>query len=214
MSQRIGVIGSGEVGRTLAAGFVQHGHEVKIGSRTPSKLDDWAREQGERASTGSFAEVADFAEVVVLATLWSGTLSAIDLAGPERMGGKVVIDATNPLDFGSGFPPSLSLGHTDSGGEQVQRWIPDARVVKCFNCVGHGHMIHPTFVGGPPDMFIAGDDANAKAAVTAICERFGWGVIDCGGITGARLLEPLAILWITHGAHTKNYDHAFRVLRK
>lgn len=214
MVQRIGIIGSGPVGTTLGAGFVARGHEVKIGSRTPEKLDGWAAEHGERASTGTFAEVASFADVVVLATSWAGTENAIDLAGPERLGGKVVIDATNPLDFGGGFPPRLSLGHTDSGGEQVQRWLPDSRVVKCFNCVGHGHMVDPDFPGGPPDMFIAGDDPHAKETVSGLCRELGWGVVDIGGIAGARLLEPLAILWITHGARTQGYDHAFRLLRK
>lgn len=213
MNQRIGIIGSGQVGRSLGAGFLAHGHEVKIGSRTPSKLEDWASEH-DAASTGTFAEVADFGELVVLATLWGGTESAIDLAGPERLGGKVVIDATNPLDFGGGFPPKLALGQTDSGGEQVQRWIPHARVVKAFNSVGHAHFVAPDFPGGPPDMFIAGEDAEAKGTVTQICERFGWGVVDMGGIASSRLLEPLAILWITHGARSEGWDHAFKLLRK
>lgn len=198
----------------MGAGFVGLGHEVKIGSRNPDPLREWAEEQGERASTGSFAEAAAFCEIAVLATLWSGTESAIDLAGPERLGGKIVIDATNPLDFGAGFPPRLALGHTDSGGEQVQRWIPDARVVKCFNCVGHAHMVRPSFPDGPPDMFIAGDDPRAKGVVAEVCRAFGWGVIDVGGLEGARLLEPLAILWITEAARTKGYEHAFRMLRK
>jgi predicted dinucleotide-binding enzyme len=140
--------------------------------------------------------------------------SAIELSRPERLGGKVVIDATNPLDFAGGFPPRLALGHHDSGGEQVQRWMPDARVVKCFNAVGNAHMVNPEFVGGPPDMFIAGDSDEAKQVVTDICRSLGWPVVDCGGIEAARLLEPLALLWIQHGARTKNYDHAFRLLRK
>ncbi len=214
MAQRIGIMGSGEVGRTLGAGFVRHGHQVKIGSRTPSKLAEWVSERGDAASAGTFSEVAEFAEVAVLATHWAGTESAIDLAGPERLGGKVLIDATNPLDFTDGFPPRLTLGHSDSGGEQVQRWAPDAHVVKCFNSVGHAHMVHPEFPGGPPDMFIAGDNPDAKAVVSEICQRFGWGAVDMGQLTASRLLEPLAILWITQGANTKNYDHAFRLLRK
>src|SRR5882762_2045251 len=121
---KIGILGTGDVGRILAAGFVSRGHEVKIGSREPEgdKIQKWVKETGARASAGTFAEAATFGEIVVLATLWSGTQNAIRLAGPDAFAGKLVIDATNPLDFSHGMPPRLALGHTDSGGEQVQRW--------------------------------------------------------------------------------------------
>ena len=113
---RIGVIGSGEVGRVLGAGFALMGHEVKLGSRNPAqdKIRAWLDETG--ASAGTFDEAASFAEVAVLATLWEGTENAIRLAGPENLAGKVVIDATNPLDFSERVPPKLAIGHTDSGG--------------------------------------------------------------------------------------------------
>jgi len=213
---KIGFIGSGQVGRSLGSGFAALGHHVKLGSRDAGKdkLRDWAAEAGPRASTGSFAEAAAFAEIAVLCTLWVGTENALTLAGRDRLSGKIVIDTTNPLDFSAGVPPRLALGHTDSAGEQVQRWLPDARVVKCFNIVGHAHMVNPSFPGGPPDMFLCGNNAAAKQAVSELASTLGWPTIDIGGIEGARLLEPLAMLWISHGFQTGAWNHAFRLLRK
>jgi predicted dinucleotide-binding enzyme len=152
--------------------------------------------------------------VAVLATLWSGTESAVKLSGLANLAGKVVIDATNPLVFTANALPALALGHTDSGGEQVQRWLPSARVVKAFNIVGNAHMFKPAFPGGPPDMFICGNDADAKRVVTEILTDFGWSTIDVGGIEGARLLEPLCILWVGYGIRTGTWNHAFKLLRK
>src|SRR5436190_14509119 len=182
---KVGILGSGDVGKALGRGFVKYGHEVKIGSREPAKLADWVKEVGARGSAGSFAEAAGFGEVIVLATAWSGTQAALELAGAAAFAGKVVIDATNPLDFSHGMPPRLALGHGDSGGEQVQRWLPGARVVKAFNSVGNALMVDPDLPGGPPDMFIAGDDAEAKRVVTGILTQFKWNTLDVGGIAGA-----------------------------
>jgi predicted dinucleotide-binding enzyme len=185
-----------------------------LGSREPQseKLTAWIARTG--ASTGTFAETAAFGEVLVLATLWSGTQSAIELAGPANFEAKVVVDTTNPLDFSRGMPPSLSIGWSDSAGEQVQRWLPGARVVKAFNTIGNAHMVDPQFPGGPPDNFIAGNDAEAKKVVTSISKDFGLGVIDCGGIDGARLTEPMCILWVRHGALGGSWNHAFKMLKK
>jgi len=213
---KIGVLGTGDVGRTLAGGFAALGHEVKVGTRDPSsdKAKALAAKLGPKVGVVTFAEAASFAEVAVLATSWSGTESAIKLAGPGHLYGKVVIDATNPLIIVPGGPPALALGHTDSGGEQVQRWLPAARVVKAFNMVGNAHMVRPQFPGGPPDMFICGNDAAAKATVTDLLTAFGWPALDIGGIEGARLLEPLCILWVIYGVRTGAWSHAFKMLRK
>jgi predicted dinucleotide-binding enzyme len=213
---KIGVIGSGDVARALGKGFASRGHDVKLGSREPGseKVTTWVRENGPRASSGLFAEAAAFGEIVVLATLWAGTKAALDLARPDNLAGKVLIDATNPLDISHGFPPSLAVGHTDSGGENVQRWLPKARVVKCFNIIGNPYMVDPHFEGGPPDMWIAGNDEAAKKKVGEILHDFGWGdAIDAGGIEGARLLEPMCILWTLYGARTNTWKHAFKLLR-
>ena len=212
---KIGVLGTGVVGRALARGFASRGHEVTIGSRDAAKAQGVADEVGGGVSGGSFADAAAFAEVAVLATAWSGTEEALQMAGADNLAGKVVIDATNPLAFSEGKPPGLAVGFTDSAGEQVQRWLPEARVVKAFNIVGNAHMVDPDLPGGPPDMFIAGEDADAKATVTEICESFGWpGAIDIGGIEESRLLEPLAILWVHYGISVGSWDHAFKLVRR
>src|SRR5271169_2799378 len=213
---RIGILGSGDVGRALGTGFAGLGDEVKLGSREPGKAEvkEWTRRNWSGASSGTFAETAAFAEIAVVATSWGGTENALRLAGPENLRGKVVVDVTNPVVLAPGRSPELALGHTDSAGEQVQRWLPEARVVKAFNTVGHAHMVHPDFPGGPPDMFICGNDAAAKQEVAGICTRFGWPSIDLGGIESARLLEPLCIVWILYGIRNGSWNHAFKLLRK
>jgi predicted dinucleotide-binding enzyme len=213
---KVGILGTGDVGRTLGGGFIGLGHKVKMGSRQPAKkeVQDWVSKNGPRASAGTYAEAAAFAELAVLAVPWSGADSAIKLAGPRNFAGKVVIDVTNPLLFPSDAPPGLALGHTDSAGEQVQRWLPEARVVKAFNIVGYSHMINPQFPCGPPDMFICGNDGRAKKKVTEILKSFGWPTVDIGGIEGARFIEPLAMLWIICGNVSGSWNHAFKLLRK
>jgi len=213
---KIGILGSGDVGQALGSGFLALGHDVKMGARDAAseKTAAWVARTGGKASAGTFADAARFAEVAVLATLWSGTENALRLAGHENLAGKVLIDATNPLVFREGAPPALALGHTDSGGEQVQRWLPRTKVVKAFNIVGNAFMFRPQFPGGPPDMFFCGNDADARKTVAEILTSFGWPSIDIGGIEGARLLEPLCILWVLYGIRTGTWGHAFKLLKK
>lgn len=215
---KIGIIGSGEVGRKLADGFIELGHHVKIGSRDPnqSKITDWINKHDkEKASSGTFAETASFGELVVLATLWEGTADAIQLSNSKNLTNKIVIDVTNPLDFSKGIPPTLAVGHNDSGGETVQRLLPDSKVVKAFNIVGNPHMVHPDFPDGRPTMFICGNDEASKKIVTDdILSKFGWETIDIGRIEGSRVLEPLALLWILQYFKTGNGNHAFKLLLK
>jgi predicted dinucleotide-binding enzyme len=210
---KVGIIGSGDVGKKLGDSFVDLGHSVKIGTRDASKLAEWASKHGTRASAGSFADAAAFGDIIVIATSWAGTASALDMANPKNMAGKIVIDVTNPLDF-STMPPKLAVGNTDSAGEIVQRLLPEARVVKAFNIVGNPHMYKPNFSEGRPTMFICGNDDSAKKMVTDLLTSFGWESIDIGGIEGSRLLEPLAMLWITYYFRTGTGDHAFKLLRK
>ncbi len=213
---KIGILGTGEVARALATGFARTGHEVKLGTRDPSsdKVKALVAAIGPKATAGTFADAAAFADVAILATLWAGTENALRLAGPDRLAGKVVIDTTNALDFSQGPPPKLALGHTDSAGEQVQRWLPKAHVVKAFNIVGNAFMVQPKFPDGVPDMLLCGNDATAKQAVGDICTAFGWPpVIDLGGIEMSRYLEPLAMIWIVYGFKTNTWSHAFKLLR-
>ena len=217
---RIGILGSGDVGRRLGDGLVELGHSIKIGSRDPNKKDivQWINNHGGeegKGSLGTFTEAASFAELIVLATLWDGTPNAIKMADPKDFDGKVVVDVTNPLDFSKGMPPSLAVGHTDSGGETIQRMLSESKVVKAFNIVGNPHMVHPNFPGGPPTMFICGNDEESKKIVTdKILTPFGWETVDIGGIEGSRLLEPLAMLWMTYYFRTSTGNHAFKLLRK
>lgn len=213
---RVGVLGTGDVGRTLGNAFIALGHEAKMGSRSAAgeKASAWAREAGPRASAGSFAEAASHGEVVVLATLGVANESVLRAAGPANLAGKLVLDTTNPLDFSKGFPPRLALAGNDSGGEQVQRLVPGARVVKVFNTVGHAHMFRPSFPGGPPDMFICGADEGAKRQVEALLRDFGWGTVDLGGIESSRYLEAMCMVWVLHGARSGSWNHAFKLLRK
>jgi hypothetical protein len=210
-------LGSGDVAKALARGFVATGHAVKLGTRDPKsgKLDAFAQELGRSASLGTFSEAAEFGEVVVLAVLGSAALEAIRLAGPARFHGKVVIDTTNPLLFhGENAPPELFVGTTDSLGEQVQRALPEAHVVKAFNVVGNAHFYQPKFPGGPPDMFICGNDAAAKRTVAGLLHAFGWPALDIGGIDGARSLEPLCLLWVRTAFALGNFNIAFHLLRR
>jgi predicted dinucleotide-binding enzyme len=212
----VGMLGTGDVGKALGKGFIALGHAVKMGSRDARnpKATAWAKEAGAKATVGTFADAAEFGEIVVLATLGVANENALKLAGPEKLRGKVVIDATNPLDFSSGMPPKLAVSGNDSAGEQVQRLLPDAHVVKAFNTVGNAFMFRPDFQGGPPDMFIAGNSDNAKKTVTGILTDFGWGVVDVGGVEASRYLEAMCMVWVLSAMRTNNWNQAFKMLKK
>ncbi len=214
---KVGILGSGDVARTLGTGFIASGHEVQLGTGHPDRpeLAEWLVHAGPKGSIGSFADAASYGEVVVVATRGVAAAEAIRAAGISRFDGKVVLDVTNPLDVVPGGPPRLAPNPSGSNGEAIQALLPTARVVKAFNIIGHPHMYHPTFPGGPPDMYICGNDAAAKETVGRILAQFGWpSVIDVGGIEGARELEALCILWVKSGLALDNWDIAFRLLRK
>jgi predicted dinucleotide-binding enzyme len=212
----VGILGTGDVGKALGRGFITLGHAVKMGARDArnEKALTWAREMGANASAGSFGDAASFGEVVVLATLGVANESAVRMAGPERFRGKILIDTTNPLDFSGGMPPTLALSGNDSGGEQVQRLLPDVHVVKAFNTVGNALMFRPDLPGGPPDMFICGNHDGAKTQVTAILRDFGWGIVDVGGIESSRHLEAMCMVWVLSAMRTGTWNQAFKLLRK
>jgi predicted dinucleotide-binding enzyme len=173
---RIGVLGTGTVGQTLAAKLVELGHQVRMGSRDAAneKAASWAAGAGEHASTGTFADAADFGELVLNCTAGAASLQALEQAGEDALRGKVLIDVTNPLDFSGGMPPSLTVCNTDSLGEQIQRRFPETRVV-------------------------CGDDDAAKSDVVELLESFDWPrgrIVNLGGIDGARATEMYLPLWL------------------
>ena len=212
---KIGIIGSGVVAKTLAAGFRKHGHEVEIGTRDPAKLQEWAN-QNAGVTLGSNADAAKFAEVVVLAVAGSAALEAAQLAGADNFAGKTVIDACNPI---GGGPPvngvlSFFTTMTDSLMERLQKAFPAAHFVKAFNSCGSAQMVNPQFAGGAPTMFICGDDAEAKKTVAKLLDQFGWETEDMGAVEAARAIEPLCMLWCIPGVGRGDWSpHAFKLLR-
>ena len=198
---RIGVLGTGTVGTTLASKLAELGHEVRMGSRDAAnqKAVAWAESSGDRASTGTFADAADFAELVFNCTGGGVSLQALEQAGEDALRGKVLVDVANPLDFSRGMPPTLTVCNDDSLAEQIQRRFPDTRVVKAFNTMNHQVMVEPTLVPGEHDLLVAGDDAAAKAQVRELAESFGWSperIVDLGGIGAARGMEMYLPLWV------------------
>lgn len=214
---KVGVLGSGDVGRALAAGFLKHGHEAMLGTRSPGKTDvqEWARNHA-GARTGTFDEAARFGDIVVLAVLGRIAGNVIELAGADNLAGKTLVDATNPL---ADEPPvngvlKYTTGPNESVGEQIQAQIPRTHVVKAFNSVGNALMVDPQFTQGTPTMFLCGNNEEAKARVAGIIREFGWEPYDCGSIVSARALEPLCMLWCLPGLLRNEWQHAFKLLTK
>lgn len=213
---KIGIIGSGIVGRVLGNAFLTEGHEVMLGTRDTLKEDVVKfREQNPAAAVGSFADTAKFGELIVLATGGSVTLNAVELAGKENFAGKTVIDTTNPI---ASEPPvnGVLKYFTDinySLMERIQEAIPGANVVKAFNSVGNAFMYKPQFAS-TPTMFICGNDDGAKKTVTGILTAFGWETEDMGKAEAARAIEPLCILWCVPGFLRNQWTHAFKLLKK
>jgi 8-hydroxy-5-deazaflavin:NADPH oxidoreductase len=211
---RIGILGSGVVARTLAGGFLKHGHDVTVGTRDPAKLTDW-RKQHPDARVGTAADAASAGELLVLAVKGTAASAALNLAGAPNLAGKVIIDTTNPIadappDHGAlRFFTSLD----DSLMERLQHEYPAARFVKAFNSVGNARMVNPVLKGGPPTMFICGNDEDAKRIVKAVLDQFGWETEDMGTAEAARAIEPLCILWCIPGFLRNEWTHAFKVLR-
>lgn len=198
----IGILGTGIVGQTLGNKLAEAGHSVRMGARSGAneKAAEWVRSAGTNASQGTFADAAGFGEVVINCTAGTVSLEAIRQAGAENVGGKVLIDVSNPLDFSRGFPPSLTVCNDSSLGEQIQASFPDAMVVKTLNTLAASLMVDPSLLPGDHALFLNGNDAGAKAQVTAwLGEWFGWrpeNVIDLGDITTARGTEMLLPLWV------------------
>lgn len=202
---KIGVLGTGMVGRTIATKLVELGHEVRMGSRTAGNeaATAWSAGLGEAASEGTFAQAAQFGEIAFNCTNGQGALQAVGSAS-EALAGKLLIDVCNPLEFPDGSP-SLFVGITDSIGEQIQRALPQSRVVKALNTMNADVMVEPSLVPGEHVVFLCGDDTDAKAETTELLATFGWPegrVVDCGNITGARATEAYLLIWLRMMAWT------------
>lgn len=214
--KRVGVIGSGAVGQVLAGGFVKHGFETMAGSRDAAKLKEWAAKAGSLAKAGTVQEAARFGDIVVLAVKGTGAEEAVRLAGPETLAGKIVIDATNPI---AEAPPTNGVlkfftNLDESLMERLQRLAPKARFVKAFSCVGNALMVNPKLPGGPPTMFICGNDEGAKRQAATLIEQLGWEVEDLGAAEAARAIEPLCMLWCIPGLLRNEWAHAFKLLTR
>ena len=225
---RIAVLGTGMVGRTLGGRLVELGHQVTIGTRDPAAtmaISDPDRfgnppigawfEGHSAVKLATYAEAAAGSEMVINGTNGSGSMAALQAAGPSNLKGKVLIDVANPLDFSRGFPPTLSVVDTDSLGEQIQREFPDALVVKTLNTTNAFIMVDPsTVAGGDHTIFICGNDEGAKEAVRKLLEGFGWrDIIDIGDISGARACEMMLPMWLRLVGSVGGYAFNFKIAR-
>jgi hypothetical protein len=225
---KIGILGTGIVGRTLAAKFSSEGDDLMIGTRNVSNtmakgepdgmgnppFKEWQK-QNQKVKLGTFSEAATFGELILLATFGNVTKNAIDLAGKENFKKKVVIDTTNPLDFSKGVPPGFTATLGNSLGEQIQKYLPDSKVVKAFNSIGAHIMVNPKREEGDPDFFLAGNDEKAKKQISAIVTKWGWkSATDLGDISQAFWLEALAMIWINYGFKYNSWSQAFKLLKK
>jgi len=211
---KVGILGSGDVGKALASGFVKHSYEVMVGTEHKEKLSEWKEKNN--AEIGSFSEAAEFAEIIVLAVKGNAAKEVLKMAGEENLAGKTVIDTTNPI---ADAPPvngvlKFFTSLENSLMEQLQKDFPEANFVKAFNSIGNVFMVNPDFNGEKPTMFICGNNLDAKKDVTEILELFGFEVEDMGKVETARAIEPLCILWCIPGFLRNEWSHGFRLLKK
>ncbi len=213
---KIGILGTGIVGQTLGSKLVQLGHDVKMGSRTQNNENatQWVKQNGGRASQGTFADAATFGEVVFNCTAGMASLAALKSAGSQNLRGKVLIDVANPLDFSKGMPPTLSICNTDSLGEQIQREFPKTKVVKTLNTMNCMIMVNPSLVPGDHNVFVSGNDSQAKATVKEILSSFGWkSIIDLGDVTAARGTEMILPIWLRLMGTYQSPNFDFRIAK-
>src|SRR5262245_6471943 len=213
--KKVAVLGSGDVGQALANGFLKHGYEVTRGSREPVKMQEWKKGAGPKAEIATFAQAAKVGDIVVLAVKGMAAEAVLDQAGTANLAGKTIIDTTNPI---ADAPPKNGVlkfftNLDESLLERLQKRAPAAKFVKAFSCVGNTQMVNPRLPGGPPTMFICGNDAGAKKEVKAILDQFGWDTEDMGSAEAARAIEPLCMLWCIPGFTQNRWSHAFKLLK-
>ena len=214
--KKIGILGTGTVGKTIGSALIKLGYEVKMGSRTMDNATahEFAQSNGDKASHGTFAEAAQFADVIMNCTMGMASLQALSLAGREDLNAKTLIDISNPLDFSNGMPPSLSVCNVDSLAEQIQRAFPETNVIKTLNIVNCEVMVNPKKTGGDPTMFVCGNTSNAKNIAIDLLKEFGWNdIIDLGDISNARGMEMILPIWVRTYVATKNGYFGFKIVR-
>lgn len=214
--EKIGVLGSGIVGKTLAKGFEKYGYEVMIGSSEPAKFGKWKQEENYKGKTGTYDETAAYGDMLVLAVKGTGASTVLLEAGGDNIEGKIIIDTTNPIAEMEPIDGVLNF-FTDTDNslmEQLQNGFDTTKFVKAFNSVGAHFMVDPEFKEGRPSMFICGNDEDAKKRVGEILETFGWEVEDMGSAVAARAIEPLCMLWCIPGFRNNSWMHAFKLLKK
>jgi predicted dinucleotide-binding enzyme len=212
---KVGVLGSGDVAKSLAEGFIKHGHQTMIGTRDAAKLAEWQR-NNPKAKVGSFSETAAFGEVLALAVKGSVAADVLGMAGVANLEGKLVMDACNPIADAPPVNGVLKFFTTldDSLMERLQRAFPKAQFVKAFNSVGNGQFVNPQYKAGRPTMFICGNDDGAKVVTAQVLEQFGWETADMGKVESARAIEPLCMLWCILGFTKNEWTHAFKLLHQ
>ena len=195
---KYGVLGTGMVGLAISNRLVELGHDVMVGTREPSRSGDRLKSKNEAVKVGTFAESAVFGEIIFNATNGAGSLEALSMAGEVNLNGKVLVDISEPLDFSAGMPPSLFVSNTDSLGEQIQRAFPQVKVVKTLNTVTANVMVYPQHIAnGDHQVFVSGNDPQAKQQVVEILESFGWiEILDLGDLTTARATEMYIAIWL------------------
>jgi predicted dinucleotide-binding enzyme len=211
--KKVAILGSGQVGETLANGFLEHGYAAMRGSRQPAKLEAWKKSAKGDAQIGTFADAATWGEIIVLAVKGSAAESVLDQAGLANLAGKTIIDTTNPI--GDARPQGGVIVYftnaNESLMERLQKKAPQSKLVKAFNSVGAAVMVNPKFEL-PPSMFICGNDAGAKAQATEILTKFGWETVDVGPVEAARPIEALCQLWCLPGFLRNDWAHAFKYM--
>lgn len=214
---KIGILGTGIVGKTIGGKMVELGHQVMMGSRTKDnvKAAEFVASQGKGAFQGTFADAAAFGEVIFNCTKGEHSQEVLTLAGAEHLKGKILMDVSNPLDFSKGFPPSLTICNTDSLGETLQRAFPEVKIVKTLNTMNCVLMMNPGNLKGPHDVFVCGNDDSAKLKVTEILQQWlGWeNVIDLGDITNSRGTEMLLPIWVRLYGKFGNGNFNFHINR-
>lgn len=212
---KVGILGSGEVGRSLGNAFLALGHDVMLGARREDNTAacQWAKAAGPSGKVGTFERAARHGEMVVLATLGTATPQAIEMAGPKHFEGKLVWDVTNPLEFSPGRPPKLLGGVGTSAGELHQNILPNAKLVKVFNTVGNALFYRPKLQGGlHGDMFLCGNDQDAKSRSAELVREFGWEPVDIGGIETSHYLEATGMVWIVNAIRNNGWNRALKLV--